>query len=102
MLVTYTRQESYESRHKIEDITYENLPETRIIVVKDGLVIFCQHFKYLGSCISFSLQYDQDIAKGLAVTNDLMGAMYKICEDDHVYAYSKYLIFKAIPCNLLL
>ena len=31
-----------------------------------------------------------------------MGAMSKIWDDDHVETYSKYLLFKAIPCNLLL
>ena len=31
-----------------------------------------------------------------------MGAMSKIWEDDNVDTYSKYLLFKAIPCNLLL
>ena len=41
MLVTKTRQKYYESRQKREDITYENLPETRLIVVKDGFVTFC-------------------------------------------------------------
>ena len=34
ILVTNSRQESYESRHIIEEITYHNLPETRLIVVK--------------------------------------------------------------------
>ena len=31
-----------------------------------------------------------------------MGAMSKIWDDDHVDIYSKYLLFMAIPCNLLL
>ena len=31
-----------------------------------------------------------------------MGAMSKIWDDDHIDTYSKYLLFKAIPCNLLL
>ena len=31
-----------------------------------------------------------------------MSAMYKIWDDDNVEMYSKYLLFKAIPCNLLL
>ena len=84
MLVTNTRQESYESRHKREEITYDNLPETRLIVVNDGLVTFCLHFKYLGSWISFSLREYHDIAKRLAAANASMGAMSKICDDDHV------------------
>ena len=41
MLVINTKQEAYESRYKREETTYENLPETRPIVVKDGFVTFC-------------------------------------------------------------
>ena len=102
MLVTNTKQESYESRHKREETTYENLPETRLIVVKDGFFTFCWHFKYLGSWISFSLQEDHDITKRLAAENTSMGAMSKIWENDHVDTYSKYLLFRANPCNILL
>ena len=102
MLVTKTRQESYESRHKREEITYDNLPETRLIVVRDGFVTFCRHFKYLGSWISFSLLGDHGITKRLAVANASMGAMSKIWDDDHVDTYSKYLLLRAIHCNLLL
>ena len=102
MLVTKTRQESYESRHKREEITYDNLPETRLIVFKDGFITICRHFKYLGSWISFSLQEDHGITKRLSAANALMGVMSKIWDDDHLDTYSKYLIFRAIPCNLLL
>ena len=31
-----------------------------------------------------------------------MGAMSEIWDDDNVDTYSKYLLFRAIPCNLLL
>ena len=40
MLVANTKQESYESRYKREETTYDNLPETRLIVVKDGFANF--------------------------------------------------------------
>ena len=40
--------------------------------------------------------------KRIAATNASMGTMSKIWGDDHVDTYSKYLLFKAIPCNLLL
>ena len=102
MLVINTIQESYDSRQKREEITYNNLPETRLIVVKDGFVTFCRHFNYLGSWISFSLQEDHGIAKRLAAANALMGSMSNIWDNDHVDTYSKYLLFRAIPCNLLL
>ena len=87
MLVTNLRQESYESRHKREETTYDNLSETRLIVVKDRFVNFCQHFKYLGSWISFSLQEDHDITKRLATANASMGAMSKIWDDDRIDTY---------------
>ena len=35
MLITNTNQESYDSRYKREETTYDNLPETRLIVLVD-------------------------------------------------------------------
>ena len=102
MLVPKTRQESYKARHRREEIAYDELPETRLIIVKDGFFAFCQHFKYLGSWISFSLREDHDIKNRLAAANASMGAMSKIWDDNHVETYSKYLMFRAIPYNLLL
>ena len=64
MLVMNTKQESHESRYKTEETTYDNLPETRIVIVKDGFVTFFRHFKYLGSWISFSLREDHDMYEG--------------------------------------
>ena len=102
MLVPNTIQESYELRHRREEISYNDLPVTRLIVVKDVFVTFCQPFKYLCPLISFSLREDHNIEKRLAAENVLMGGMSKIWDDDHLDTYSKYLLFRAIPCNLLL
>ena len=41
ILVINTKQESHESIYKREEATYDNLPETRLIIVKDGFVTFC-------------------------------------------------------------
>ena len=41
MLVMNTNQESHESKYKREETTYNNLPETRLVIVKDGFVTFC-------------------------------------------------------------
>ena len=76
LLVTNTKQESHESRYKREETTYDNLPETRLIVVKDGFVTFCRHFKYLGSWISFSLREDHDKMKRLVAANASMAPRY--------------------------
>ena len=83
-------------------MAYNNLPETRLIVVKDGFVTFCRHFKYLVSWISFSLREYHNISKRIAAANTSIGAMSEIWDDDNVDTYSKYLLFRAIPCNLLL
>ena len=101
MLVRDTKQESHKTRNNIEETTYDNLPETRLVIVKDGFNTFCQHFKYLGSFF-FSLREDHDIMKRIAAANASMGAMSKVWDDDNVDTYSKHLILKATPYNLLL
>ena len=40
--------------------------------------------------------------KRIAAANASMGAMSKVWDDDNVDTYSKHLLFKAIPCNILL
>ena len=102
MLVMNTKKESHESGYKRGETTYDNLPETRLVIVKDGFVTFCRHFKYIGSLISFSLREDHDIMKRISATNASMGAMSKVWDDDNVDTFFKYLLFKAIPCGLLL
>ena len=102
MLVMNTKKESHESRYKIEETSYDNLPETRLVIIKGGFITFCRHFKYICSWTSFSLREDHDIMKRIAAANASMGAISKIWDDDNVDTYSKYLLFKAIPCNLLL
>ena len=102
VLVPRGKQESYEARRKREDIAYDDLSETRLIVVLDGFATICRHFKYLGTWVSFSLCDDHDVAKRPAAANASIGAMSKIWDDDHVDTYSKYMLFQAIPCNLLL
>jgi len=46
---------------------------TTPIQVADGRVIFCSHFKYLGSWISFSLRDDSDITRRLFAANASYG-----------------------------
>ena len=38
----------------------------------------------------------------IAAVNASMGAMSKVWDNDNIDTYSKHLLFKAIPCNLLL
>ena len=92
MLVMNTKQESHKTIYNREETTYNNLPETRLVIVKDGFVTFCRHFKYLGSWIPFSLREDHDIVKRIAAANASMGAMSKVWDDENVDTYSKNLL----------
>ena len=102
LLVQRRKQESYKASCKREDLAYDEISETRLIVVSDGFVNFSQHFRYLGTWVSFSFRAVHDVANILVSANASMGAMYKIWDDNNVYTYSKYMLFRAIPCNLLL
>ena len=76
--------------------------ETKSVKVKDGFMTYTKHFKYLGSYISYSLQDDYDIKSRIAAATKAFGALTKFWYNQHVDTYSKYLIFRAIPMNLLL
>ena len=70
--------------------------------VHEGFIKFTNHFKYLESFISFSLQDDFDTKALLASTNSAMGALQDIIRYEHVNIHRKYVIFLSIPINLLL
>ena len=44
------------------ETVYNRLAETRFIIVSDGFISFCAHFKYLGSWLSFSLRDYYDVS----------------------------------------
>ena len=81
---------------------YDDLPETQPIQVADGFVTFTKHFKYLGSYISYNLRDDYDIQNRVLNASKAMGALKNFWDNPHVDLYSKFLIFRAIPLNLLL
>jgi hypothetical protein len=56
----------------------------------------------LGSLISYNLRDDDDITARLAAANAAMGRMNKVWHNPHLDLYNKYLLFRAIPMNLLL
>ena len=58
--------------------------------------------KYLGTWVSFYLRNDHDVAKRLAASNSSMWYLSKKWEDKNVDTYSKYMLFQAVLCNLLL
>ena len=70
--------------------------------VSEGFVTFTKNFKYLGSYISYNLKDDYDIHKRIAAASSAMGALTNFWENKSIDLHSKYLIFLAIPTNLLL
>ena len=92
-------KESEKAKMAREDACYDNIDETKSVKVKDGFMTYTKHFKYLGSYISYSLQDDYDIKSR---SQQPFGALTKFWYNQHVDTYSKYLIFRAIPMNLLL
>jgi hypothetical protein len=96
------RRESERARTAREDMRYDSLPETAEIKVADGYVTFSRKFKYLGSRIPYNLRDDDDINARLAAASQSMGALKEIWHNPHLDTYSKYLLFRGIPVNLLL
>ncbi len=72
------------------------------MAVEDGFVTFCRHFKYLGSFVFFSLCDDYNIKKRITAATQSMGVLKNVWGSPHLNIWSKYLLFRAIPMNLLL
>ncbi|EJK66192.1 hypothetical protein THAOC_12902, partial [Thalassiosira oceanica] len=94
--------ERAKKKAELEKIRYFSLDQTQPIAVKDGFVTFTMHFKYLGSFISYNLRDDFDIDTRIKKASMAMGALKHFFNNEHVDTYTKHLIFKAIPLNLLL
>jgi hypothetical protein len=90
------------TRQDQEGALYDELKETRPINVDDGSVTFCRHFKYLGSFVSFGLCNNFDIENQVTAATQSMGALKNVWNSPHLDIWSKYLLFRAIPMNLLL
>ncbi len=88
-------------REQEEDL-YNNLEETQTIAVEYGFFTFCRHFKYLGSFVSSSLCDDYDIEKRITAATQSMVALKNVWDSPHLDIWSKYLLFHAIPMNVLL
>ena len=67
-----------------------------------GIITFTRYFKYLGGYCSYSLKDDYDVDERLSQASSAMGALNHFWSDKAVDNHSKYQIFRAIPCNLLL
>ena len=95
-------EQKTQSRREQEEKIYDTLEETQPINIADGYVTFCRHFKYLGSYVSFGLCDDYDIEKRVTAATQSMGALSNVWRCPHLEIWSKYLLFRAIPMNLLL
>ena len=97
------KQESAEQKQKRQDALYDEAPETMPVSIGGlGVITFTKHFKYLGGYCSYSLKDDYDVNERLSQASSAMGVLNTFWADAAVDDYSKYLIFRAIPCNLLL
>ena len=95
-------QENALVKRKRENEEYDKCEETNDVKVSDGVITFTQHFKYLGSWLSYWLGDDYDVAARIGNANKAMGALRWFWNDKKVDKRSKYLTFLAIPINLLL
>jgi hypothetical protein len=71
-------EQKAQSHHDQEEELYNALEETHPIAVADGSVTFCQHFKYLGSFVSFNLCDNYNIEKQVAAATQSMGALKNV------------------------
>jgi len=103
--LTKTKQQQEETmkQHRAgEELLYDNLEETAPIPVSDRQVTFCRHVKYLGSYVSFCLYNDYDIDKRITDASQAMGAIKTMWDCPHLELWSKYLLFRSTPMNILL
>ncbi len=89
-------------RREQEETLYDALKETQPIKIEDGYLTFCRHFKYLGSYVSFGLTDNYDINIRITAASKSIGALKSVWDSPHLEIWSKYLLFCAIPMNLLL
>jgi hypothetical protein len=87
---------------KLEGSIYDKLDETKDVQVAEEFVSFTRTFQYLGSLISYSLRNDDDVTACIAAANAAMGTLKEVWRNPHLNVYNKYLLFWAIPMNLLL
>jgi hypothetical protein len=89
-----------QTEHKHE--MYDRLDETQTFQVANGFVRFTRTFQYLGLLISYNLRNYDDITARIAAANASIGALKEVWRNPHLDVYKKYLLFRAIPMNLLL
>ena len=78
------------------------LKQKTFVICKNRFIIFTKFFKYLGSYISFDLDDIYAINSRIKKANQIMGALKFFWSSENVDIYAKYLIYMAVPLNLLL
>ena len=102
LLTDISREEREKNNIEREYIQYDQLEKTQKVDLVNGFFTFTKQFKYLGSYISYNLMDNLDIEACIMSATKEMGALKTFWENPHVVTNSKYLIFQAIPINLLL
>ena len=88
---------------KLHKKTPSMTPSQRLPRLMSPLAMSPSHAcKYLDSLISYSLRDDNDIDARLIAASQSMGALKEVWRNQHLDTYSKYLLFRVIPMNLLL
>ena len=102
-VTTQPTKENAEQKQKRQYALYDGASVTTPIKIGDlGIITFTRNFKYLGGYCSYSLKDDYDVDERLSQASSVMGALNHFWSDRAVDDHSKYQIFRAIPCNLLL
>ena len=81
---TRTVRYLHEGKCRQEEREYVSLPKISLVVVSEGFVTLCVHFKYLGSWLSFYLRDDVDARRRIVAANEFMGVLEKFWRDHHV------------------
>ena len=82
---------------------YDRFSKTKKYFLEDhGFISFNKLFKYLGSWISFDLSDEFDIEERIKSANKSMEVLRFYWQSQKFDLHSKYLIYQAIPINLLL
>ena len=90
-------------KHMIDQAYAKEAKETKKINVgNDGSISFMTNFKYLDSWISYDLYDSYDIFSRIKKFRKAMGVLKFFWNSMEVDIECKYLIYNAIPFNLLL
>ena len=95
------KKESSKSKIKRENVMHDNLSETKRIKVSNGFITFTKFFKFLGHVFSHDLQDETEVASRVSSACRTMGRINYFWKYAEVESHSKFMIFMAMPMNLL-